>query len=61
MLEQYESELTCDEMIGVCKYLTLTTAQDLDEYMSELEEYIEIGLGEVTVADCRDVVVSCSP
>ena len=60
MIEQYESELTVDEMIGVCKYLNLTTSQDLDEYMSELEEYREIGLGETTVDDCREVVICSS-
>ena len=60
MLEQYEGELTIDEMIGVCKYITLTTPKDLDEYMSILEEYQELGLGEVSVSDCREVV-QCSP
>lgn len=57
MLEQYESELTVDEMIGVCKYITLTTSKDLDIYMAELEEYQELGLGETTVDDCRKVVL----
>ena len=55
-IKQLEDELTVDEAIGVCKYLILTTPIDLDEYMFILEEYAELGLGETTVSDCREVV-----
>lgn len=55
-IEKFEGELTVNEMVGACKYVMLTTPQDLDEYMSELEEYQEMGMGETTVADCKQVL-----
>jgi len=54
--DQILEEFTVDELIGVVKYLQITTANDLTDIEGELEEYQDMGMGEVPVASCRDVV-----
>ena len=56
--DQILEEFTVDELIGVVKWIQITTTDDIpDGIEDELEEYRELGMGEVPVLSCRETVL----
>ena len=55
--EQILEDFTVDELIGVVKWLEITTSSDLALIAGELDEYKSMDMGEVPVASCREVVM----
>jgi len=54
---QMLEEFTVDELIGVVKYIQLTTSENMDGMEAELEEYRDMGMGEVPVSSCRETLL----
>ncbi len=54
--DQVLEDFTVDELIGVVKWLELTTSSDLSVIAGELDEYKDMEMGEVPVSSCRETV-----
>lgn len=56
--EELEKELSVNEMIGVVKYIESQNSRQSEEYLTQLEEWKDDGFGEVSVAECRETILS---
>ena len=55
--DQILEEFTVDELIGVVKWLKITTNSDMPDIAEKLDEYRDLGLGEVSVKSCMETVI----